>query len=178
MKHVRQTNQYNCESACIAMVLGLSIEVVEQDVLGRRVGDLKDARAAAAGVLPPPGVMGVNAYEICAALTDRGYPCLHIPSGKEKDDPDFDCYGRTFERMPILDPFVRLEVHADNGGIAVLGVDSLTRRDGGHWVVSEGTRLYDPQVGNVNDESKLYRRLSVDNPIKVADVILVRPRER
>ena len=124
-----QTNEYNCGSACLAMVLNKigvfsdntpeSAEDFEKRVIGRKIGDLKLSG----------DVVGLTADEISTVLWEYNIPhCgIHIiPS---------DLVDRHLEK--IFD-------HIGNGGTAILFVPSLIDSDQTHSIVAEGTDLFDP----------------------------------
>ena len=158
---IKQTNPYNCGSACLAMVLDLSIGTVERTALKRIIGELMD------GGQP----VGATSYEMCAILWNRQIPneYLFMPNA----DLDDLWIHRVAEKLPAYRPLERLRKHLDTGGIAILAVDSLRNKGGTHWIVACGGELFDPQTG----DGPLYRQLddhSSDNPLRVSEAILMR----
>lgn len=123
MRHVRQTSAHDCGVARLSMVLGENLARVESRLF-RKVGKLQD----------PGGdhdVIGVTSLEMTCVLADSGVPSLYLNVPGNQDDS----FGRCGAELPVLDSLVRIEAHSNAGGIAILGVDSLTRgkpgRDGG-----------------------------------------------
>ena len=168
--NVRQTNPWNCGSACLAMVLGTTVRDVESNRLKRQVGELRDPAGPGKGGVAATDVIGVTAPEMLCVLADAGIPHLWLLS----TSTDETWYGRVMDRLPCVDPFVRVDAHADSGGTAILAVESRTVPGGGHWIVSRGVDLHDPQTGNASRD-KLYTKLDKDDPVKLSEAILIRP---
>ena len=145
MKHVQQTNGYNCGSACLAMILDMTVEDVEERVLCRKVGDLLDTQPQE-GV--PPQISVVN-YEIECVLWNRGYRALSLLAPRPAVGETW--YDRVGDRLPVIDVHGRIHRHLNSGGVAMLGVPSLREAGGEHWIVANGHDLLDPcgTEGNV-----------------------------
>ena len=166
MKHVRQTNGYNCGSACLAMVLGTTVEDVEERLLCRRVGNLLDPE-------PPEGVppqIGVTTFEMECVLWDRGLRYLNLLSPLSATPQGW--YDRVGDRLPIIDVDGRVEGHLNKGGTAILAVPSLTREDAQHWIAASGHDFYDPNGA----EGNVYRSLddfSPEKPLAIYEALLI-----
>ena len=138
MQLVRPTGRWNCGSACLAMVLNMTVEDVEKQLLRRRVGDLVDPQ-----IDGPGGVIGVTSYEISHALWSRGVlhrMCAFVSADGESDITWLDRVGPQMFAHDIRE----LEAHLMADGVAILAVDSLRHEGGSHWIVAKGTRLLDP----------------------------------
>ena len=70
---VKQTTEFNCGSACLAMILDMTPAEVEAKVLKRKIGELYDTEDT-----DEKKPIGVTSYEIQAALYDYGYYPLLI----------------------------------------------------------------------------------------------------
>lgn len=168
MNLVQQEGKYDCGVACLAMVLGKSLQEVESRMLLREVGVLRDPNPS--GELPSD-VIGVSMHEMLCALSDHGIRHLWLDCAMEGGET---WYSRCVEHMPILRPVSRIIDHINGGGVAILGVHSLTSSDGLHWIVADGVRLLDPQSGNVPPELT-YEVVSDEKPLTVHEAILIRP---
>lgn len=156
MKLVKQTNRFNCGSACLAMVLGTTVEECEERYLKRKVGELKD---------PKDGeTIGVTAMEINCILNNNGFCTLEMFSPKYQDDW---YYGRVHEDMPSVDFLEQVNDHIMSGGTAIVAVPSLGSKDG-HWVVIDKMKVLDPSTGNTYDEE-----IDPENPLEAHVAILI-----
>lgn len=149
------------------MVLGTTVEDVEENIVKRRVGELIDEGAEK----PEWKMMGLSAYEICCAIWDReeNLSCLHlqIPSTEDKSY----WFDRVGDQMPIINGLARTLGHIKSNKVSILGVSSLTRKDGKHWIVSKGYKLYDPQDNGLNEH--VYKNLNDHAPLCIDTAILI-----
>ena len=162
---VKQTTEFNCGSACLAMILDMSPAEVEEKVLKRKIGELYDTEETDEN-LP----IGVTAYEIQAALYDYGYYpyYIHVPCKKVGDN----WFHRIGDQLPLLKSLERIERHIyHQRRPAILGVDSLKYKGGSHWIVVNNRRLYDPA-----DYEHTYQHLSdynAEHQLKISEAILI-----
>ena len=165
IERIEQRGKHDCGSACLAMVLEVSIDYVEQCILKRRPGDLFDRQLAdECG----EGHVGITLYEMQAALWDHGIPhlALCVPAPEERDS----WYDRVGNDLPILCPLERTIRHLDNGGVAIIGTKSLNTKGGDHWIAAQGRKLFDP-----TQKPRRYLRLGDENanPLPIAEAVLV-----
>lgn len=161
MNRIFQTNRWNCGSACLAMVLGQTIEDVEEDVLHRRVGDLKDPQTG--------NVIGVTPMEFELVLWQRGIRYGRVQPTIYNPQEGQDWYARTIDDMPLTyHANEMIEVHLRDGATAILGVDSKTVEGGEHWIVAEGMVLLDPSPSDT-----IYTRVQDDAPVAVHEAFLL-----
>lgn len=165
IKLVRQTTRFNCGSACLAMVLGVSVEDVETYRLRRAPGELKDPKTGPGEIAE----VGVFAEEMLAVLWDAGIPHLFVRFPVTGGD----VYDRVCENLPAISPVDRVVGHLNAGGIAILAVNSLRTPGGGHWIVANGTRLLDPREGSDGPTYTTMAEFDQENPLDVHDAILV-----
>ena len=166
---MQQTGRYNCGSACLAMILGTTVQSVEENVIGRRVGSLVD---------PETGVpVGLTSFEMQCALWDWGVRHLYLNMTGEPDPdrPETNhWYARVHKRMPVIAGENRVCEHLDEGGPAILGVDSLRHEGGEHWIAARGRELMDP-AGKPGDD-KRYASMddySAERPLLIKEAILI-----
>ena len=160
MNLIRQRGDFDCGVACLAMLLDTDLDAVER-ILGRKVGELVDPD-------PPEGhdgVIGVCGWEIACVLADEGISYLHcvVP-----DAVGETWYSRVGAQLPLLRPLERIWDHMNHGGLTILGVPSLNIEGGLHWIVGEGTYMFDP-----TNREKSYE--GVVDGLEVSEAILVRP---
>lgn len=164
MNQIYQRNKYDCGVACLAMLLDTHYDKA-QDLLRRRVGDLVDPSPDHDG----SPVIGVTAYEVASVLADHGWATVSMTIPNTTSPSHW--YDRVADQMPVLRPRERLLHHAEEGGVALLGVSSLHHEGGMHWIVMEGFSLYDP-----NQVEPRYHQLG-DGPngdgTPISDYILI-----
>ena len=171
IERVEQTSRWNCGSACLAMVLGLPIEAVEDEHLQRTVGELRDPEPNHV-TKDADGVIGVTSFEMQAILWDLGIRHLYLSIPGPPDCEDAGWYDRVGRDMPVLDHLDRVGRHLDSGGLAILGVDSLRYENGKHWIVAQGQEFFDPAPGEGPRYSHL-SEFSTDKPLKVSEAVLI-----
>lgn len=140
MKLVLQTSKWNCGSACLAMVLGKTIEYVEDVCLRRQPGDLMDPEFDD----PQLATIGVTSFEMIPVLQDHGYPCWNYVIPPRPDGEKRTWYDRVGWDLPVIDPLNRTLDWMNSGNVAILGVASRTIEGGFHWIVSAGGEYFDP----------------------------------
>ena len=165
MKLVRQTNRYNCGSACLAMILDMTLEDVEELLLRRRVGDLLDPE-------PPEGQLpqiGVSIYEMMAVFWDLGIPA-YAPMMRSAEPTSW--YDRVHDEIPVLRALDRVVSHFTADGAAILGVPSLRHPGGAHWIVANGPVFLDP-CGTETPAYRSYDDFSPEHPLMIDSAILI-----
>jgi len=115
IKHVKQTNRYNCGSAVVAMLTGLTIEDVER----RYVRD------------PELNGVGWDGDEICRVLFDRGI--LHC-NGLMKAGPDW------IGTRPGIEYLKDWLCMSDRNNVAVVAIGYGDT----HWVIITANETHDP----------------------------------
>ena len=161
MNRIQQTNRWNCGSACLAMLFGTTVEDIEQNVIGRQVGKLKDPQDGS--------VIGVCAFEIEKVLWDRGIRYVRIEPRIHNPESE-DWYGRVIGELPLLNDLPTfISAHFYDGRRAMLGVASLNNSDSSHWIVTEGLTIHDPSPNikypsNIND---------LEAPLEVREAFLL-----
>lgn len=156
----RQRRDYDCGVACLAMLLDTDLDAVE-GLLGRKVGELVDPD-------PPEesdGVIGVCGWEIACVLADEGIPYLHVVV---PDAVGGSWFSRVGGALPVLRPLERVWDHMNAGGLTILGVPRLNIDGSLHWIVGEGTYMFDPT--NLENSYE-----GVVDGLEVSEAILVRP---
>lgn len=166
---VLQTNDYNCGSACLAMVLGTTVEDVEERLVRRHVGELRDTVERNGG----RPVIGLTSLEIACVLWDEGVAHLFLQS--PGDSVAADWFQRVGHLLPCYRYEDRVGAHLDAGGVAILGVPSLRSEDADHWIVAEGRRLLDPRDDGRGPAYRSLDDFSEGEPLRVLEAILVRP---
>jgi len=146
MKLIKQTNDYNCGSACLAMLLGLDSCSEAEEVMGRSPGDRHDDLN-----LDPPYV-GLDIYEATAVLFRCGIKHgVFLGSATFKENDTW--YSRGYDKWSFIKDAEAFE-HLRRGGTALLGVPSLNNHNSQHWIVYSEGKVFDPSLGDCYHEDR------------------------
>ena len=181
VERIIQTRAWNCGSACLAMVTGLSIADIEENYLMRKPGELRDPEP---GKNAHPtmaktdkwagGVIGVVAYELQAVLWDLGIRHLMLVQPGPRGCPHEGWYDRVGHDMPALRTAERIVNHLNAHHLAILAVNSLRHELAKHWIVANGCELLDPAP----DPGPIYTSMldyDKDNPLECQEALLIAP---
>jgi hypothetical protein len=141
---VESRGEWDCGFACLAMVLGTTVDDVIREV-GR---DPDDDLSAISPDYPHPGLI---ADEICRVLWDHDVRHLLWTTDALFDGPNPQCGFHHSAWRSHLRPVLHLttcehvNAHTRRGGVAILG---MVGPDHGHWVVADGKMLLDPSPGS------------------------------
>lgn len=148
------------------MILDTTLEDVEERLLGRKVGELVDPEPEEG---KPPQI-GVSAYEILAVLWDLGIPA-YAPLMRHAEPQDW--YDRVHDDLPVLRALDRTVAHFTADGVAILGVPSLRKPGGDHWIVANGPEFLDP-AGLDPPIYRSFNDFSPEHPLPIASAILIK----
>ena len=174
IKLVTQTRNYNCGSACLAMILGTTVHVIETKYLKRRVGELIDIDP----ITKKRDVIGVSAYEMFCVMWETQHMCLFLRCDTfvYSDTKNSDWYTRCVKQLHSINFERRVNDHIGTNGMAILGVKSLKHKDGKHWIVASDGLLYDPAYAGDPKAVDIYsvRNFNTDRPLEVEEALLIK----
>ena len=170
IKRVEQDSPHTAGVACLAMILGTTLKEIQDTVLFRDVGSLRDPATGS--------IIDVTPNEMAAALWDNNIHSLVLQSpGKcEESEPWYNqhWYFRVGAHIPIFNITTRLGVWIDNGQTAIIGVPSLRRKGESHYVIVQGDKIFDPEpdIGNQPLYTSM-KNFSVDNALDISEALLL-----
>lgn len=135
---VKQTDDYSCGWAALAMALGLASQAEAEKVVGR--GALATQRTSQGEVV------GLCDFEILRVLAEQGVPAFLYLLGRSRPDVGQEVpeHLRIIVKHEATWSEIELEYQLSMGRRAILAVQSLNDHGGGHWIYWDGAQVLDP----------------------------------